>query len=374
MVPPTALTTSVTRWFGPLEADSKAVFGQADYAFPYDVRLVVAARWDEGTLFDGRASVKAGLVWGITPRHTLRLTYNDAFQAPTYGDFFLDLPFFLPTPQGPLPAVDLTAVEASQCTPFGVSCGFETPTSVRLVGNEDLDVESVTSIEAGYRVIISDRAFVTIDYYRNEIQNFITQPLLDPFGTFNSRFAPYQPPPGHPDPGPVLAALRNEVGPFFPFLLSDVDGSPVFIPLGFTNAGRVDVQGVDVAVSYAIGTGWLLDLTYSWFDFEVKDEGVGGTLFPNTPEHKLAFGFTYSQPKFDVSMRYRWVDSFFWGSGVWMGPVPSYNLVSATANYAVDDRWSVGVNVTNLLNEKHYQAFGSDLLGRRTLAHTTFSW
>ena len=358
----------------PLEADSKAVFGQVDYELPHDVRLVVAARWDEGTLFDGRASVKAGLVWGITPRHTLRLTYNEAFQAPTYGDFFLDLPFFLPTPQGPLPAVDLTSVEASQCTPFGVSCGFETPTPVRLVGNEGLDVEGVTSIEAGYRVILGDRAFLAIDYYRNELENFITQPLPDPFGTFNSRFTPYQPPPSHPDPDLVLSALRDAVGSFIPFLLNDVDGSPVFVPLGFTNAGRVNIQGVDIAVSYAVGTGWQLDFNYSWFDFEVKDEGVGGTLFPNTPEHKLAFGVTYSQPKFDVSVRYRWVDSFPWGSGIWVGPVPSYNLVNASGNYAFDDRWSVGLNVTNLLDDEHYEAFGGDLLRRRALVYATFNW
>jgi outer membrane receptor protein involved in Fe transport len=357
----------------PITADTKAVFGQVDYEFG-DVRLVVAARWDDGTLYDGRISPKGGLVWGVTPRHTVRLTYNEAFQAPTYGDFFLDFPFFLPTPEGPVPEVDLSPIEASVCTPFGVSCGFEVPTPVRLVGNLGLEVEEITSIEAGYSGILGGRAFLTADYYRNELENFITQALVDPFGTFNSRFTPYQAPPGHPDPNQLFSALQGAIGPFYPFLLLDLDGSPVFIPLGFTNAGRVDTQGIDVALSSSVGTKWLIDFTYSWFDFEVKDAGVAGVLFPNTPKHKAAVGFTFTRPKFDVSARFRWVDDFLWGSGIFVGPVPSYEVLNGSGNYTINESLAVGFNITNLLDNAHWETFGGDLLGRRSLVYATINW
>ena len=357
----------------PLTADWTAAYGQVDLQLA-DLRLVAGARWDEGTLFDGRVSPRVGLVWGISPRHTLRLTYSEAFQAPTYGDLFLELPFFLPTPGGPVSAVDLTGLEASLCAPSGVSCGFEMPTPVRLVGNLDLEVEEIASIEVGYNGILADRLFLTVDFYRNELENFITQPLFNPFGTFNSRFAPYQPPAGHPDPDLLLSTLQEGLGPLYPFLLQDRDGSPAFIPLGFTNAGRVDTQGVDLALSASAGTAWLLDFTYSWFDFEVKDEGVGGALFPNTPEHKAAVSIVYTKPRFDISARYRWVDDFLWGSGIFIGPVPSYGVVNGSGNCRISDRWGVGLSITNLLDNEHWQAFGADLLGRRTLLHATIHW
>ncbi len=248
------------------------------------------------------------------------------------------------------------------------------PTGARLVGNEALDVEEIASLEVGYSGILGDRTFLTVDYYRNELENFLTQPLLNPFGTFNPRFTPYRPPAGHPAPEPVSAALREALGPFFAFLLSDRDGSPIFIPLGFTNAGRVETQGVDVALSHSVGADWQLDLGYSWFDFEVKDEGIGGRLFPNTPEHKLALGFTYLRPKLDVSARLRWVDDFMWGTGVFVGPVPSYEVVSLSGNYLISDRWSVGLNVVNLLDDEHYQSYGADLQGRRAMLSATFDW
>jgi outer membrane receptor protein involved in Fe transport len=357
----------------PLQADWKAVFGQVSYELA-DLRLVISARWDDGTLFDGRVSPRAGLVWGITPRHTVRLTYSEAFQAPTYGEFFLEFPFFVPTAAGPLPAVDLAAVEASLCAPIGVSCGFAMPVGARLVGNQDLEVEEVAAIEVGYNATVAERAFLTVDFYRNELENFITQPLINPFGTFNSRFTPYQPPSGHPDPDSVLRTLQDRLGPLFPFLLQDRDGAPVFIPLGFTNAGRVDTQGIDLALSASVGNEWLIDFTYSWFDFEVKDAGVAGVLFPNTPKHKAAVGFTFTRPRFDVSARFRWVDDFLWGSGIFVGPVPSYEVLNGSGTYTINESLAIGFNITNLLDNEHWETFGGDVLGRRTLLYATVNW
>lgn len=357
-----------------VDAHSTAVFAQADFRVGRDLRLVAAARWDEGTLYDGRISPKVGLVWGIDRNHTLHAASSEAFLAPTYVASFLDTPFFLPTLEGPLSAVDLSSIESSLCAPVGIVCGFAMPTPVRLVGNQDLEVEEVKAVEAGYSGILGEDALLSVDYYRSRFRDFFTTPLPDPFGTSNSRFIPYRPPSGHPSPDLVLAALEQTLGSFFPFLLLDADGAPVFVPLAFTNAGRVDTQGLDLAVNLTAGADWLLDVTYSWFDFDVVDEGIGGGLFPNTPEHKAGVGATYLGSRFDVSVRYRWVDGFFWSSGSWVGPVPSYSVVGLSGNYAINERWAVGANVINLFDDEHYQAFGGDLLGRRTLVHATIEW
>jgi outer membrane receptor protein involved in Fe transport len=358
----------------PQEGEAKALFGQVDYDASADLRIVLAARWDEGTLYDGRVSPKAGLVWAVHPRHTLRATYSEAFQTPTYGDYFLDLPFFLPTPGGPVPAVDLSPIETSLCAPVGLPCGFATPTGARLVGNRGLAAEETTGVDIGYGAILGERVFLNIDYYRNEVENFISQPLLDPFGTFNKRFSPYQPPAAHPDPDAVSAALQGALGPLYAFLLQEADGTPLFVPLGFTNAGRVDTQGVDLSLSAILDSEWFVDFGYSWFDFEVQHAGAGGAIFPNTPEHAISLVATWSRSKLDVTGGFRWVDDTFWSSGVFVGPVPSYGLVTAGVNYSFNESWSLGLDVNNVLDNEHYQAFGGDLLGRRTVLFMTFDW
>ena len=44
------------------------------------------------------------------------------------------------------------------------------------------------------------------------------------------------------------------------------------------------------------------------------------------------------------------------------------------ADFAVSEAVRVGVTVTNLLDDEHYQSFGGDLLGRRALATVSFGW
>ena len=57
-----------------------------------------------------------------------------------------------------------------------------------------------------------------------------------------------------------------------------------------------------------------------------------------------------------------------------MGDVPSYDVVDLGLGYDINDNWQVGVDVSNLLDDEHYQAFGGDLLSRRALGHVTFTW
>ena len=56
------------------------------------------------------------------------------------------------------------------------------------------------------------------------------------------------------------------------------------------------------------------------------------------------------------------------------GEVPSYHVTNLDASWDVNDHWRVGLNVSNLFNEEHYEAFGGDILERRALLHVTGSW
>ncbi len=363
--------------FQPVDSDASAVFGQVDFLLTDSLKLVLAGRYDESSLHDSQVSPKAALVWSINSNNTLRFSYNEAFQVANYSEFFLDAPTALPTPAGPLPSVNLGAIEAALCAPFGVSCGFGTPTGFRALGNANLDLEEITSYEIGYTGIFGSKAFLTVDYYQNELENFITDLSVNPFGSINPDFGPYQAPANHPAPSLLVSTLANALGPsLFPFLSNNVDGSPIFALVSYTNAGSVDTEGIDLGLNYYITPEWLFDFSYSWFDFEITDLAGAreSELLPNAPENKYSAGITYNAANWGFSVKYRWTEGFLWAAGSFNGAVEDYDLVNLNAHYQVNDRVRLGLNVSNLFDDEHYQSFGGDLLGRRALGSVTFNW
>jgi outer membrane receptor protein involved in Fe transport len=368
------IDTAGTSTARPVGGDRSAVFAQLDFALGAALELVVAGRWDESSLHDGRFSPKLGLVWAASPSHGLRLTYNRAFQSPNYSELFLQAPTAIRTAAGPITALDLGRLEAALCRPYGVACGFANAVPVLVLGNESLAVETIETWEVGYRGVLANRAFVTVDYYRSALEDFVTDLLPNPFGTVNPAFGPYRPPPGHPAPALLLAQLQAALGPLFAFLSQNADGAAVFALASYTNAGRADTQGVELGLDWAITDAWTLDAAYSWFDFTLDDLALGDKVEPNAPEHQASLGLAFHRGRWDASLSYRWTEGFPWAAGVLVGTVPAYDHVALTASYQIDHRWSVGLNVSNLLDHPHYQTFGGDVLRRRALLNVAYRW
>jgi outer membrane receptor protein involved in Fe transport len=173
----------------------------------------------------------------------------------------------------------------------------------------------------------------------------------------------------------ILNALRaNLPATLFPLLSNLPNGQPIVALASYMNFGKVDTQGADIALNYYVSDRWLVDASYSWFDFDVKQQAVGDQLLPNSPENKVNLGLTFTGEKTAASVKYRWVDGFPWAAGIFVGEVPSYNVVDLSASYRLTPNWELGVDVSNLLDEKHWQSWGGDLLKRRALGHVTFSW
>ncbi len=358
--------------FAPVASDNQAVFAQADFDITDKVKLVVAGRYDDSTLHDSQFSPKAALVVGVAPNHTLRFSYNEAFQVANYSEFFLEAPTVIPGTT--LSSIDLSGVEFL-CGLLSLSCGFGTPTPVRALGNQDLQLEEITAFEIGYSGIFGSKAYMTVDYYNNELDNFITDLTGNAFGSINPNFGPYTLPDGSPAPALVQSTLAGALGPLIAFLSNNVDGSPLFALASYTNAGAVDTQGLDFGLNVYLTNEWVFDFTYSWFDFDVKELGVlNSPIIPNAPENKFAAGITYNGAKWGGSLKYRWVDDFAWEAGAFAGPVPSYSVVNLSGNYNINDNITVGLNVSNLTEEKHWESFGGDILQRRALGYITFDW
>lgn len=362
-----------TLMFAPVDSDSQAVFGQLDWNLGERWKLVLAARWDDSTLYDAQFSPKGGLVYSINPNHTLRLTYNEAFQVANYSEFFLVAPVRAPT-------TDLAPFEAI-CQLGGVSCGFAS-VPVVAVGNEALELEEVKTIEVGWSGILRDRAFLTLDYYNSQNENFITDLLPQlgtPLGKINPAFGLYQPPAALPAPlkQDLLMALQQNL-PLGTFLIlsNAPDGTPLLVGASYTNFGDVDTQGIDFGLNYYWPNGWNASFTYSWFDFDVKEAAPGfeDLLLPNSPENRLAAGVGYAAGEWDGGVNLRWVDDFLWFVGPFQGEVEAYTVVDLVGNWHVHDKVSVGLNVSNVFDDEHWETFGGDLLGRRALGSVTLRW
>lgn len=357
----------------PAEGDAVAAYGQVDWRPTERLRLVAAGRLDAGSFFDSHFSPRGSLVWGASSRHTLRLTYGEGFQAPNHIE--------LVGQTDVAPALPLHAFEAF-CTPYGVRCGFAPgPTRVLALGNDSLRTEEVRMLEIGYVGVLGSQAFLTLDYYRAKSERFVTD-LLPQVGTalgrLNPDFGPYAPPAGLPvDAAAALtAALQRALGAGYASLSNNIDGTPVAAALSFANFGAVSTQGADVAVRLQLSKHCHAALSYSWFNFALAETapGLDSLLLPNSPEHKLAATLGYAASRWDGSASLRRVAGFRWAAGAFQGDVPSYTLVDLHATVRFGERLGVGLGVSNLLDDRHWEAFGGDILGRRALVHASLGW
>lgn len=346
------------------DENQQSLFGQVTWNAGTRLKLVGAARWDDSTLHDSQFSPKGSVVFSLTPNQTIRATYNEAFQVPNYSEFFLSAPAGVP--------LNLSALEAALGPVLGgVPLGFGF-VPILAKGNPNLEVEEITSYELGYQVIAGGKAYITIDYYQNQLENFVTDLLPG----VNPTYAPYAPPSalGPAQSAAVIAALKKALpASVFAGFTNLPNGSPAVV-LSYANAGEVDTEGVELAINYYISNRWVIDANYNWFEFEVKEQALGDQLLPNAPGHKYNLGVSYRGSRFGASAHYRWVDDFPWATGIFVGDVPSYGLVNVTADYRVNDMISIGVNASNVFDHDHWESFGGDIIGSRALGWVSLTW
>jgi outer membrane receptor protein involved in Fe transport len=337
-----------------------AVFGQLDVRPTQALKLVVASRWDNSTLHDAQFSPKLAAVYDVRPNQSIRVSYNRAFQVANYAEFFVHVPGG--------PPLNLSGVEAAVSgLTGGVPLGFGfVPLLVR--GNEDLKVEEIRAFEVGYRGVLSKRAFVTADLFVNRLKNFITDALPG----VNPRYPAWTAPAVLP--APVRGILESSLNAAVPGLSNDPGtGNPILV-YSLGNTGRVDSHGAELGLNWLVHPRLTLDTTYTWFDFDVKEQGFGAQIHPNAPSHQTAGGLTYAYRRLSAAAHYRRVSAFDWASGLFVGRVPSYGTANADATYQLENGWQVALNVTNLLNNVHYEVFGGDLLKRRAVCSLVYAW
>ncbi len=228
---------------------------------------------------------------------------------------------------------------------------------------DDLGVEKVTSFELGYMGQFGDRVLVSVDGYYSQFTDFVTDPLPG----LNPDVPRWTAPEAVPES--LRIAVEQEVARLEPGLARLNDGSSALV-LSSTNGGRVDAIGVELATRVAITPELRAEVSYAYFDFDIKEERT--PLWPNTPTHAgtATVGYTGTQG-LDLSVSVLFVDSYRWLTGLWDGTVPSRQAVNLTAGYQINDVVRVHARATNILNQRRFHAYGSSVIGRRILGGVT---
>lgn len=311
--------TKGTLMLSPRKDNASGVYAQLEYMPTEQWKFVGATRWDRSSLHNDQISPKVAMVWSPTKSHSFRATYNQAFQAPNLSELFL---FVLRTATNP-------------------RTGLRSYLAYH--GNDKLKVEKITGYELGYKGVFGNDLFVTLDGYFNVLKDFITD--LAP-GTH----------PLYPQP----SVLPDD-------------------PLGYlrgiwsySNAGRVHEKGMELGINYYLSDSWIVDANYAFFDFTVLEKGQSDVLIPNAPKHKVNGGITYRHPEgYQVGVSAKYVPSFDWAAGIYQGRILAYSLLNLSASYQMSEHLQLGLNVTNLLDRKHYQIFGGSFIRRRAILSMT---
>ena len=109
-------------------------------------------------------------------------------------------------------------------------------------------------------------------------------------------------------------------------------------------------------------------------DFPDPQPGLSQILLPNSPENKVSAGVSFVADRWDASLSGRWVEDFLWAVGPFQGEVPSYETFDLNGNYDVNENVRVGLQISNLFDNEHWESFGGDILERRALGHISFGW
>jgi len=306
------IDTKQTLMIDPRNDNTSSLFTQLEYKFNSLFKIIGAVRWDRSSLHENEISPKVALVYNLHPEHTVRVTYNQAFQAPNYSEQYL----YVKSP----PTIP----------PFTTSTVYQ--------GKPDLITEKITGYEFGYKGIFYNSLFLTFDVYYNQLKDFIT------------------------DLGPTGGSIFE-------------DGIRYSI-WSYNNAGKVNEYGFEVSANYYLMDEIVINANYSFFEFDVIEKDPNDYLLPNSPKYRISGGITYYHEEgHDVSIQAKHVPTFPWAAGVFRdGDVLEYTMVNVGGTYRVTNFFSLNLNVTNVLNQEHYEILGGSLLQRRALltASVTF--
>ena len=125
-------------------------------------------------------------------------------------------------------------------------------------------------------------------------------------------------------------------------------------------AGEQRVQGVQLGAVGRLNEDWQISLGYTYLNGRVTKSETGaapvGSLLPNTPEHSFTFFTEYRLGGgFEIGGGAQFVASRLAQNLAPLKTVPSYWTVDLMGKYEINERTSLQINVTNVLDAYFYE-------------------
>lgn len=324
------------------------------------LKTVLAARADNHELYGFNFIPKAALVYTTENAGTFRLTYGQGIAAPTILNLEADI---------------FGGLLLGNGAGFTLSDGTVIP---------ELQVETIQTIEVGYKGKIADKLFLDANAYYNISKDFLS-PALNIADPANGILVTER-------DGTPLTELQPGFATEF--------GSPLV--LTYINFGSVDTYGLDVGINYYFNDNINLAVNYSYFSYNLDKDDMSNDgnrdgvvtdrdLPINTPEHKGSIALNMSTGKWFGSIFTRWVQEydFFSGSHIAAatqdqdgdgineivenarvgttfnyGPLGGFVNVDLSAGYRFNDYFTLSGQVTNVFDSEVREFVASPIIGR----------
>lgn len=261
------------------------------------------------------------------PNNYFLASYTQGYQAPTVQQLYLDT-------NGSSVLVDKDS-------------GKEY-TDLDVIANADLDAQSSSSIELGYK-LETERASVTITAYKTNYEDLIQNVSLS---------TPYSEP-------VVVQSYQWWTQSYVETTHTEDEYKQP------QNVGEIDVQGIEIDASYAFTDNLYSRFTFATIDGEYKDalagfHDKGDDLETAGPDSgTLTFGYQADGDQWGVSLHALWFDkvkestdlsftSLNNGSGPALYP-DSYTVLDLTAFYEITDDLRLTAAAYNLTDKEYYR-------------------
>mgnify|MGYP001296861102 CR=1 FL=1 len=211
--------------------------------------------------------------------------------------------------------------------------------------------EQVKTIEAGYKGILFSGLYVDLNVYYSQYASFI---------------------------GDIRVARPDGNG-----VAGEESGMDAILTKAY-QPYQIPVNAKEEVITYGGGIGLAYyfgkimaktNYTYSLMD----TAGLTDPILPgfNTPKHKCNVGLVGTRvwKELGFSVNYKWVEGFRWESSFGDGDVPSYTVLDGQVNYHFKDLFStLRIGASNMLDNRHVEAYGSPIIGRLFYASWTFKF
>jgi len=309
--------------------DEGGVWAQDQMEFRSNTILwTVGGRLDRFGILDHTVfSPRTALILRPRPNRSVRLSFNQAFRAPSFINNFFD-----------------TAFEAQAHLPSAGT--FRFPATA--VGNTDLREEKLTAYEVGYLAVRTNLTFDAA-FYVNRTRNTV---LFTQTASYDST----SPPPGWPLPPTELDTLIAR-------------GSGLPSEFSYRNFDLITERGVELSVEARLSPRVTAFANYTWQDNPMP-RGFDISELNLQPSHTAHAGVSYDGPRYFGSVQAGVQSEAFWQDVLdspFHASTDPYALVDASAGlHSSDDTITAAIRVTNVLNGGERQHVFGDLI-RRTV-------